>query len=113
MRDRLVAQWTSGNFDIARWARDFDEFVSAAGKEAADRRRRIDQILSLIADKLTASLRQSASAGHVDERTLAAIDRTLEAQEQIDRNANQSTLLESWLDDLAGLLEPKAEPARR
>jgi DNA polymerase-3 subunit delta' len=112
MRDRLVAHWNSGAFDIARLAREFDEFVSAAGKEAADRRRRIDQVLSLIADKLTASLRESAAAGKADERTLAAIDRTLEAQEQIDRNANQATLLESWLDALAGLLQPKPEPAR-
>jgi DNA polymerase-3 subunit delta' len=113
IRDRLVAQWTGGAFDMARLAREFDEFVSATGKEAADRRRRIDQVLSLIADKLTALVRESADAGAVDQRLLAAVDRTLQAQEQIDRNANQATLIESWLDDLAGLLPHRTEPARR
>jgi hypothetical protein len=29
------------------------------------------------------------------------LDRCLDAAEQIDRNANQATLIECWLDDLA------------
>ena len=37
------------------------------------------------------------------EIAAACLDRCLEAAEQIDRNANQTTLIEAWLDDLAGL----------
>ena len=33
--------------------------------------------------------------------TVACLDRCLEASEQVDRNANQATLIETWLDDLA------------
>jgi hypothetical protein len=29
------------------------------------------------------------------------LSRCLEAAEQVDRNANQTTLIECWLDDLA------------
>ena len=36
------------------------------------------------------------------EKTAARLERCLDADEQIDRNANQSTLIETWLDDLAG-----------
>jgi len=37
-----------------------------------------------------------------DRETIAArLERCLEAAEQIDRNANQTTLIETWLDDLA------------
>jgi hypothetical protein len=31
----------------------------------------------------------------------ACLERCLEALGQIDRNANQATLIEAWLDDLA------------
>jgi hypothetical protein len=35
------------------------------------------------------------------ETSAACLDRCLEAAEQIDRNANQTTLIETWLDELA------------
>jgi hypothetical protein len=41
----------------------------------------------------------------------ALVDRCLEALTHIDRNANQSALLECWLDDVAQLLH--AAPATR
>jgi len=33
----------------------------------------------------------------------ASLDRCLDAEYQISRNANQTTLIECWLDDLARL----------
>ena len=111
MRDRFLAQWSSGHLDASRLARELEEFINAAGKEADARRRRFHQLLALLADKFHATLRQSAIDGQPSEMTLAAIDRCLEAEEQIDRNANQSTLLESWLDDLATLRHGPHEPA--
>jgi DNA polymerase-3 subunit delta' len=105
MRDRVVSQWNAGDIDMSRLPRELDEFISAAGKEAEHRRQRFRQLLSLVAARLTEQLRTSAAAGQFDERTLEAIDRTLEAEEFVDRNANQATLLESWLDALATLLQ--------
>jgi primosomal protein N'' len=45
-----------------------------------------------------------AAAGPSSDGVAAAaarLDRCLEALEQIDRNANQATLIEAWLDSLA------------
>ena len=111
MADRFAAQWNAGALDSPRLIRDVEELVNAAGKEADARRRRFHQFLGLAADRFSQSLRKSAAAGECDEATLAAIDRCLEAEEQIDRNANQSTLLESWIDDLATLLQRRRVPA--
>ena len=101
MRDRFAAQWQSGELDASRLTREVDEFINAAGKEADARRQRFRQLLNLVAARLSESLRQLAVDGRPADGTLAAIDRCLEAEEQLDRNANQSTLLESWIDDLA------------
>ncbi|HEX6963790.1 MAG TPA: DNA polymerase III subunit delta' [Lacipirellula sp.] len=108
MRDRVVSQWDAGALDMSRLARELDEFITAAGKEAEHRRQRFRQLLSLVAGRLSERVRADAESGQADERTLEAIDRTLEAEEFVDRNANQATLLESWLDSLATLLQPTA-----
>lgn len=113
IRDRFMAGWKAGHLDASRFARELEEFINAAGKEADLRRRRFHQFLALVADRFHAALRQSAIDGRADEASLAAIDRCLEAEEQIDRNANQATLLEAWLDDLATIQQGQHESARR
>ena len=60
---------------------------------ASDRRRRAPRV----------AFATPAAAGDPPDAALAALDRTLEAEEQLDRNANQATLLECWLDDLASI----------
>jgi DNA polymerase-3 subunit delta' len=112
MRDRFMAAWSGGNLEPARLTRDLEELINAAGKEADARRQRFRQFLSLVADQYRDLLRQASVAGEADERALSAIDRTLEAEEQINRNANQSTLLETWLDDLAAILAPQGNLSR-
>jgi DNA polymerase-3 subunit delta' len=113
LRDRVVSQWNADALDTAKLAREIDEFITGAGKEAEHRRQRFRQLLSLIAARLSEQLRASAAAGQFDERVIEAIDRTLEAAEFVDRNANQATLLESWLDALATLLQPFTAPISR
>lgn len=102
-RDRIVSAWHAGEIDVPRLVRETDELIAAAGKEADLRRCRFRQILALVGDALRDSLHDEPSAGAQTDQTLAALDRCLEAEEQLDRNANQATLLESWLDDLASL----------
>ncbi|MHC4398981.1 MAG: DNA polymerase III subunit [Planctomycetota bacterium] len=101
-------------------AKSLVAFVDEAGKEAAARRRRSQQVIRLAADfyrhllrafagapetsdsELQQAVRQALENGVGDESTAAAcLDRCLDASEQVTRNANQATLLESWLDDLA------------
>ena len=95
-------------------------FVDEAGKEASARRGRLRQVVSFATefyrgllhaqagaalrddDELAGLLRQAIERNpHDTTPTAARLDRCLEAAEQIDRNANQSTLIETWLDDLA------------
>ena len=96
-------------FRPAPLANAFDEFIAAGGKEADARRQRFRQLLLLVADVLREPIRDAPrEAGDSPDAALAALDRTLEAEEQLDRNANQATLLECWLDDLAA-----AENTRR
>jgi len=101
-------------------SREVAAFVDEAGKQPAARRARLRQVMGFAADFYRHLLRaQSDDAGPADaelrgfveesleaapadpERTAARLARCLEAAEQIDRNANQSTLIETWLDDLA------------
>ena len=55
-------------------------------------------------DELSPLIQQALDnrPGHTPA-TATRLDRCLEAAEQIDRNANQTTLIETWLDDLAGI----------
>jgi DNA polymerase-3 subunit delta' len=95
-------------------------FVDAAGREAPPRRARLRQVIGFAADfyrhllyaqsgapppddvDLRQFVQQSLGLGSGNPEAAAArLDRCLEAAEQIDRNANQATLIEAWLDGLA------------
>lgn len=102
MRDRFAAQWDADLTDAARLAREIDEFVAAAGKEAPLRRDRLRQLFRLACATFRQSLRGDGE-GSTTEIALAALDRTLEAEDQLDRNANQATLIETWIDDLISI----------
>lgn len=101
LRERFFAAWRPGEFDPTPLMKEFDAFIADGGKEADARRQRLRQLLLMAADVFRDAMRTAASAGESPEVALAAADRTLDAEEQLDRNANQSTLLECWLDDLA------------
>jgi DNA polymerase-3 subunit delta' len=110
---RVAAAWQSGEVDGPRLAREIDELIAAAGKESDARRTRFRQFLNLVTDTLVQSLRRSDLHGASAERTLSAIDRCLEAEDELDRNANQATLLETWLDDLTVLANEVGAGQRR
>ncbi len=102
-RDRIMSAWRGGDIDVPRLAHEIEALIAAAGKESDARRGRFRQILALVGDSLRESLHHDPAEGAEAQRALAALDRCIEAEEQLDRNANQATLLESWLDDLASL----------
>jgi DNA polymerase-3 subunit delta' len=100
MHDVLLRQWNAGEFDATRLTRDIEEFVNEAGKEADARRQRLRQLASIFSRSLSSRLPEISEEPAV-EAMLAAIDRSLDAEEQVGRNANQSTLIGAWIDDLA------------
>jgi DNA polymerase-3 subunit delta' len=123
-RDRLYRELAAGELDPIRLSEMILQFVDAAGREAPARRERIRLAIALAAefyryvvhglngrrsgddDAQAAVHRAVASWGAGEMAAAACLDRCLEAGEQVDRNANQATLLECWLDDLAGILTP-------
>ena len=130
LRERLGLQLVPERFQAVPLADELGHFVNEAGKEANPRRRRLRAVIRLVVDIFRGRLR-SACEGRLpgqtpadsslqpeasDERSaaqaqyaaqcraIAVLDRSIEAQQQLDRNANQATLLASWLDDLATIL---------
>jgi DNA polymerase-3 subunit delta' len=84
------------------FAADVGAFVDAAGKDAPARRERLKFVLGIAADYYRLLL----LAQEGDPETIAnCIERCLEAQQQVDANANQATLIECWVDDLAALIQ--------
>lgn len=110
-------------------AAEVNSFVDEAGKDAPVRRARLRQVLCVALDFFRAALRrldagslpvdgplaaaidQFLSSSSVNPEALAScLERCLEGEAQVDANANQATLIECWIDDLAKLLE--SEPPR-
>jgi DNA polymerase-3 subunit delta' len=119
-RRELLEHLSAEMLDSVALAPKIAEFVDAAGKEAPARRARFRQVVSFAADfyrrmvyvrsdlllpadpEMNSPL-ESAAARFPGDAIVAAecLQRCLDALEQIDRNANQGTLIEAWLDDLA------------
>ena len=126
-REQFYRALTAPLLDSVELAKGVAAFVDDAGREAPRRRARLRQVIRLATDfyrgqmlagsgaalpaegDLAHWLGQAAANGpgahHAAERRL---ERCLLAAEQVDRNANQATLIETWLDDLAeASLPPK------
>jgi DNA polymerase-3 subunit delta' len=118
-RANLLGALAARPLDSAGLARATTEFVDSAGKESSLRRARLRLIIGFaveffrmlarrlndvpdIADaELHSLVEQAAIGGWPTTSTVTALERSLEALSQVDRNANQSILIESWLDSLA------------
>ena len=118
-RQELLAALAVGVPNSVRLAGQVSALVDAAGKEAPRRRARLNQIVRFTSDFYRGMMRQLAGAEVQGDAALqsaivqatatfpgdaetavACLARCLEATQQISRNANQSTLIECWLDDL-------------
>ncbi len=119
-RGLLYQRLAAERLDSVALARLTAKFVEEAGKDATPRRRRLRQVIGFAADFYRQLLRAQSGAANADgaqadsiidqalkrqpidvEKTMARLEYCLDADRQIDRNANQSTLIETWLDDLA------------
>jgi DNA polymerase-3 subunit delta' len=108
--------------EAAAFSKPLASFVDEAGKDAPSRRARLRLLAAVAVDYFREliralhgedatgdeALRQAVDAGvrHWNlELEVAAdsLERCLDAIAQIDANANQATLIDAWLDDLAQL----------
>jgi DNA polymerase III subunit delta' len=119
-RALLLERLTSRELDFIELAKAIGSIAEKAGKEAIIRRPRIKLLLKMTADFYRAvALRLSGAplavdadlARNVEQRlqhwpggaaaALACWQRSLDALEHVDRNANQTALLEDWAANLA------------
>ncbi len=116
-RKQLLGALEQPRFDSIALARPLLAFIDEAGKDAAPRRRRTRQIVGMAAEfyrqvmrgaaglplqgdvELKRSVEQVLLSNAVDQELSALrAERCLDAIEHVDRNANQATLVEAWLD---------------
>jgi DNA polymerase-3 subunit delta' len=119
-RDLLgaLARWPVEGFKTAQAV---GGFIDDAGKEAPARRARSRLLIGFAIDfyralvrrlhghvgvehaELAALVEQAIRNGWSPSSAVAALERSLDALNHVDRNANQATMVECWFDDLAGL----------
>ena len=118
----MLSEISSKDFDSVGLAKSLNAFVDAAGKKAPPKRARMIQLMSIASNFYRELLRGLAGLeAHGDEITqrfvseamhsfdgdfefaAACVDRCVAAEAQVRANANQATLLDCWIDDLATL----------
>jgi DNA polymerase-3 subunit delta' len=118
-RETLLGQLAAVSLDGLRLARSVSAFVDEAGREASRRRSRLRLVVGFAAEfyrgwllavqeaelpqdaTLARFVKEAQDRSSADGAALSAcVERCLDALEQIDSNANQSTLIECWIDDL-------------
>ncbi|MCE5302988.1 MAG: DNA polymerase III subunit [Planctomycetaceae bacterium] len=99
-RDAMVERLSKPMLESVELGHTVSTFVDQAGKEASARRARLRQVIGMAVEFYRRRLREPCDAT-MSDRTAARLERCLDALEQIDRNANQTTLIECWADDLA------------
>jgi DNA polymerase III subunit delta' len=118
-RETLIDNLASPSLDGLRVSGAVSTFVDEAGRDAPPRRARLRLVVGFAAEfyrrwllvlegaelprdaTLARAIKKATSGPARSEGSLAAcVERCLDALEQIDRNANQTTLIECWIDDL-------------
>jgi DNA polymerase-3 subunit delta' len=118
-RSALLAALTQPRFDSVALGRQWGQFVEEAGKESASQRRRASLAIGLLIDFLSSALHLATEAGLADtsaedqetlrqlanrlgaDGLLAAIQRCLEADAQVDRRVQLLLVLDALTDALA------------
>ena len=127
-RSDFLTRLASKNWNPVSLAKSITEFVDAAGKEAAKRRDRLRLVIGIAEQFFMQAMHQSVSAAvtgddelksllsryaaaNLAPETLAdCVERCQQARIQVDSNANQSTLIECWVDDVSQLTLGKKLP---
>ena len=113
-REVLLKTLAKADFNSVQLAKDAWDFVQKAADDAPQKRQTIAYLIQFALDYYRAELhlltgsdpsqidRMAAGqhAGGIDGM-IACLDRCIEAEMQLDSNANLASLIEGWIDDLA------------
>ena len=128
-REEFHAALDTDDWDYLESAGMVNDFVDAAGTAAPARRQRLKQVVEMAVefyrDLLYATVgaksptihdghqrpaRLAERWQHDSERAVRCLERCLAALRHIDANANKSTNIDAWLDDLARLARRENVP---
>jgi DNA polymerase-3 subunit delta' len=119
-RNQLFSELQSSN--AVRLARSVQAFVDEAGKESSDKRKRLRTILDfalgfyrkqLSEGVRTSTINEGMSAEAQREAAVQALEATIDALEQVDRNANLALVIQHWSERVAQLQRPMALASHR
>jgi len=113
-RQTLYEQLGNADWNPQKLTGMISAHVDEAGKEAAARRARLINVVNQTANYFRLAMRQSSGGQQVGDsrqshwsdgatRAAECVDRCLVAEGHVHANANQATLIECWIDDLATL----------
>ena len=100
-RQALDSQLASDAPDPVAISRMISTHVDDAGKEASKRRGVMRDVFSMAVQFYRQQLRHSAMNAAVNPLTLNRLDRSVRALREVDRSANQSSLIECYAADIA------------
>lgn len=99
-RKQLFTQLNQTRLESVRTSKMVSKFVDEAGREAPARRARLRHVIRFAIEFYRARLIELSTDPDAAEQVALRLERSLDALEQINRNANQTTLIECWVDDL-------------
>ncbi len=88
------------DIDVAGFSKDILGMVEKAGKDAPPRRRRLRFLLGMAIEFFREQLRKMDSQDNALRSVMPSLERTLEALQQLEANANLNFLVEAWCADL-------------
>jgi len=97
----LSAQLSTPHPNPVGLSRLITAHVEEAGKEAGKRRSVMRYIFSMLVQHYRRQMREQAFSSVADSSTINRLDRSIRALREVDRNANQSTLIECYAADIA------------
>lgn len=100
-RQSLDAQLSTPHPDPMSLKRLITKRVEDAGKDASVRRGAMRDVFSTAAQFYRRQLRSDALQSVVQESTLSRLDRCIRALREVDRSANQASLIECFAADIA------------
>ncbi len=100
-RDELKQQLSRKFIPVVELAKTTTQYVDDAGESAQLRRDKLRELFAVAASIFHDQLAVASQNGAGIETFVYRIERTIEAINQVYRNANQTTLIEAWAADIA------------